>query len=142
MSMQREVIELSVSPEKVFYILVKAREFDEKTAASDENSGSNASDDGDIDILEDRSDDPTYQELIDSIDGLNEDEQLDLIALMWIGRGDYTAEEWEEARQQAADMRYRDLPNFLSQTPLLSDFLEEGLSKAGCSIEEYEIDRL
>lgn len=140
--MQQEVIELTVSPEKVFYILVKAREFDEKTAASDEDSGSNASDDGDVDILEDRPDDPTYQELIDSIDGLNEDEQLDLIALMWIGRGDFSVEEWEEAREQAADIRYRNIPRYLSETPLLSDFLEEGLSKVGYSTEEYEIDRL
>lgn len=140
--MQGDPLDLTVSPEKVFYILVKAREFDEKTEASDDSAGSNAADDGDVDILEDRPDDPTYQELIDSIEGLNEDEQLDLVALMWIGRGDFTAEEWQEARDQAADVRPRNTAHYLSETPLLSDFLEEGLSKAGYSIEEFEIDRL
>jgi hypothetical protein len=62
-TMQREETEtdagLAISGEKAFYIIVKAREFDEKDAPSDPGSGSNPSDDKEVDILEDYRDDPT-----------------------------------------------------------------------------------
>ena len=45
--------ELTISPEKVGFLIEKARQFDVKEAASDPDSGSNASDDDMIDVLED-----------------------------------------------------------------------------------------
>ena len=136
------VVELNIDPENAFYILMKAREFDEKTASTDPDSGSNPSDDADVDILEDVADDPTYEELMAAMDSLNEDELYDLIALAWVGRGDFDISEWNEARKQAAEMSDQHIPRYLSETPLLSDFLEEGLSQAGYDVEDYEINRL
>ena len=81
--------ELTISSEKVFYIIVKAREFDEKVAPTDPDSGSNPTDDRDVDVLEAQGDDPTLQELEAALTMLNIDEQLDLIALTWLGRGDF-----------------------------------------------------
>ena len=51
--------ELSISPEKLAFIIEKAREFDVKEGSSDLDSGSNAADDGMIDVLEDNGRDPT-----------------------------------------------------------------------------------
>lgn len=133
---------LTISPEKAFYIIVKAREFDEKVEQSDPDSGSNPSDDGSVQILEDSPDDPTYQELMAALEGLNQDELFDLVALMWVGRGDFTTKEWTVARQQVRDVRDQNFPQYLSGTPLLGDYLEEALAQLGYDLEEYGINRL
>jgi len=136
------VAELTISPETVCYIIVKAREFDVKVDPTDPESGSNPADDQEVDILEDLADDPTFEEVSNALAGLNEDETLDLVALTWIGRGDYTSEDWDEARDQAREIPLKDRPRYLLGTPLLGDFLEEGLSELGLSCEDYEIERL
>jgi hypothetical protein len=95
--------QLTVSPETAFYIIVKAREFDEQVEPTDPDSGSNPSDDREVDVLEEEADDPVEQELEAALVALNVDEQLDLIVLMWLGRGDFPT--FAEARQEASDMR-------------------------------------
>jgi hypothetical protein len=130
---------LTISAEKAFFIIVKAREFDEKVAPSDPGSGSNPSDDKEVDVLE-AGDDATLQELAAVLTGLNEDEQLDLVGLMWLGRGDFGT--FAEARQQAADMTDKHIPRYLIGTPQLGDYLEEGLATLGISLESFEIGRL
>ncbi len=134
--------DLTISPETVCYIIVKAREFDVKVEPADPDSGSNPSDDKGIDVLEDLADDPTFEEVSSALGALNDDETLDLVALAWIGRGDYTSEDWQEARDQAREIPLKDRPRYLLGTPLLGDFLEEGLSELGYSCEDYEIERL
>jgi hypothetical protein len=97
--------ELAISADKVAFIIEKAREFDVKEGASDPDSGSNAADDDEIDVLEDTSSDPVAAELAGFIRALNEDEQLDLVTLMWLGRGDGDVEEWDDLRARAAEAR-------------------------------------
>ena len=86
---------LAISPEKVCFIVVKARQFDAKDVVTNPEEGSNASDDAMVSVLEDRSDDPVAQELRGFIHALNMDEQIDLVTLTWLGRGDGTIEEWD-----------------------------------------------
>jgi hypothetical protein len=136
------VLDLSISSEQAFYILVKAREFDEKTAPASERPASNPSDDGDVAILEDRADDPTFQELMAAMEALNEDQQLDLIALVWVGRGDFSIRDFAEARRTAEEMGDKHIPHYLAGTPLFSDYLEEALGQAGETFEAFEINRL
>jgi len=93
---------LSISPEKVCFFVVKAREFDVKDVVTNPDSGSNPTDDAMLAVLEDHPDDPTYQELRSFIGALNEDEQIDLVALTWLGRGDGTIDEWDDLRREAA----------------------------------------
>jgi len=133
---------LTIRPETVCYVIVKAREFGVKVEPDDPDSGSNPSDDREIDVLEDFADDATFEELSSALEALNEDESLDLVALAWIGRGDYTAVDWREAREQAGEIPLKDRPRYLIGTPLLGDYLEEGLSELGYSCEDYEIERL
>jgi hypothetical protein len=140
--MPNEELELSIGPEALGYIILKARIFDEKTAAVNSNPGSNASDDGEIEILEDQPDDPTYDELIGALNSLNLDQQLDLVAMVWVGRGDYSADEWDEARREASNVRDQHIPSYLAETPLLSDFLEEAITALGLDLDEYRRDRL
>lgn len=133
---------LSISPEKVCFIVVKAREFDAKDMVTDPDSGSNASDDGMRSVLEDHSDDPVVAELAGFIGALTEDEQVDLVALAWLGRGDGTIEEWDELRAEALRAHNKRTASYLLGMPLLPDHLEEGLSLCGLSCEEFEEGRL
>jgi len=133
---------LAISPETVCYLIVKAREFDVKVAPAEPNPGSNPSDDRDVEILEDYADDPTYQELTSALESLNADQLLDLVVLTWIGRGTYDKDQWDEAREQAGDIPAKDAPRYLIGTPLLGDYLEEGLSELGYSCADYELGRL
>ena len=95
--------ELSVSLEKVCFVIAKAREFETKKAPDIPDEASNPSDDRMIEVLEDRpSEDVVLQELRSIIGGMSEDEQTDLVALAWLGRGDAGAEGWEELRGEAA----------------------------------------
>jgi hypothetical protein len=124
---------LHIASDKITFIILKARQYDVKEAVSDPDSGSNASDDGMTDVLEDNGEDPARRELIRAIRSLNEDEQVELVALAWLGRGTYTLDEWEEAVQTARDEHNNRTAQYLLGLPLLGDYLEEGLAAFGIS---------
>jgi len=133
---------LTISPEKVCFIIIKAKEFDAKDEVTEPDPGSNPSDDKDAAVLEDHEDDPVVEELTSFINCLSEDEQIDLVALTWLGRDDYSASDWSTVREEAARAHNERTANYLLGTPLVGDFLEEGLSMLGYSCEEFEIGRL
>ncbi|HXF54065.1 MAG TPA: DUF3775 domain-containing protein [Hyphomicrobiaceae bacterium] len=140
-----EAAELAISPEKVCFVIIKAREFDVKDAAVEPDPASNASDDRMIAVLEAHADDPVVEELTSFISALTEDEQIDLVALMWLGRDDNTLEDWSALRAEAARAYHADgrrTAAYLIGTPLVGDYLEEGLSMLGHSCEAFEINRL
>ncbi len=134
--------ELAISPEKLCFIIVKAHEFDAKDIVTDPDLGSNAADDAMLSVLEDHKDDPVVFELRGFIGALTEDEQIDLVALAWLGRGDGSLADWEELRAEAARAHNKRTASYLLGMPLLADYLEEGLSEFGRSCEEFEMGRL
>ena len=125
---------LEINPEKVRQVITEARMFDAKEEMSDPDSGSNASDDKMADILEQSSDDATLQELMEFIRSLDEDEQISLVALAWIGRGTYDASELDLAMDEARRAHNRRTAEYLIGLPMLGDYLEEGLN----AVEELE----
>lgn len=133
---------LGISPEKVCFVIVKVREFDAKDAETEPDPGSNAADDGMCAVLEDHADDPVVQELIDFINDMNRDEQSDLVALYWLGRGDGGIADWSTLRHEAGRAHNEHTAAYLLSEPLLSDYLEEGLSLFGRSCEEFEFGHL
>jgi len=123
-----DVIELGISTEKVRFIIVKARQFDAKEGDSDPDEGSNAADDGMADVLEDKpEEDSVRTELTQYINGLNEEEQINLVALAWVGRGTYDIEDWDEAIETAQTEHNKRTAQYLLGLPLLGDYLAEGL---------------
>jgi len=140
-----ELPTLTISPEKVCFVIIKAREFDVKDIVTEPDSGSNPTDDRMISVLEDRSDDPVVEELTSFISSLSEDEQIDLVALAWLGRDDNTIEDWSELRAEAARAhrtRTNHTANYLLGMPLLSDQLEEALSLFRRSCDDVEMNRM
>ena len=137
-STMKKIPDLAISAEKVAAILAKARQFDVKDVVTDPDSGSNASDDAMLSVLEDHSDDPVRTELTAIIRGLNVDEQIDLVALAWLGRGDGELDDWDDIRAEAARAHNKRTAEYLLGMPLLGDQLEEGLAQFGHSAEEFE----
>jgi len=119
---------LDISTDKLAFIIEKAREFDVKEGDSDPASGSNPSDDGNTDILEDKGGDATREELAAAIRSLNEDERAELIALAWLGRGTYDLAEWSEAVATARSEHGRRSAEYLIGLALLGDYLEDGMA--------------
>jgi hypothetical protein len=133
---------LTISSESVCFIIVKAREFDVQDVVTDVDSGSNASDDKMATVLEAHADDLTQTELVAFINALSEEEQTDLVALLWLGRGDGTMDDWNDLRDEAERQHNSRTATYLLGEPLLSDHLEEGLSQFGFTCEDFEIGRL
>jgi hypothetical protein len=135
---QEQPVEINISPNKVVFLIEKAKEFDAKDVVTETDLGSNAVDDNMIEVLEDHPDDETLNEICGFINSLNIDEQIDLVALMWLGREDYTAEDWPRLRAEAAAAHNRHTARYLSGTPLLGDFLEAGLETLNYPVAELE----
>jgi hypothetical protein len=128
---ERAMPELLISPEKVGFLIEKAREFDVKEENSDPDSGSNGADDGMTDVLEDNGNDPVVREITGFINALTEDEQVDLVALMRLGRGDGSIEEWKDLRREALEGHNGRTAGYLLGEPMLGDFLADGLDEFG-----------
>lgn len=133
---------LEISPSKVAHIIIKAREYEAKVAAWDESKGSGDADEEPQSILEDLGTDATRAELSEFIADLNEDEQADLVALTWIGRGTYSADEFDTAVATAKAEHVNATESYLLGTPLLSEYLADGLEKMGVSETAAEEDLL
>ncbi len=73
-------------------------------------------------------------ELRGIIDRLNQDEQAELIALMWIGRGSFEAEDWEAARSTAEAEASTPCADYLIGTPHFPDHLESGAEALGLEL--------
>jgi hypothetical protein len=136
--------ELAISAEKVAFLIEKAREYDVKEAASDPDSGSNPTDDDALDVLEDGSD-PVGRELASFIGALNEDEQIDLVTLVWLGRGDGGIDDWDDLRARAVEARAeyrsarRETVRYLLGEPMLGDLLADGLDAFGVDWTEERL---
>jgi hypothetical protein len=127
---------IELNPENVRFIIQKAREFQ----VEDDTSAVESPDDlADLDALEDHEDgmddSVSEDELVAVIEDLEPDQQMSLVALMWLGRGDYEIEEWQQALDDAREAWTAHTASYLIGTPQLADYLEEGLTLHG-----YDID--
>ena len=134
--------ELSISSEKVCFLIVKAREFDVQDVDTELEDGANPTDDRMIDVLEESGDNPVEQEIRVFIAEMDEEEKADLIGLLRLGRGDGTMEEWQAMRAEGMREHAGNVAASLLGEPLLGDYLEEGLAQFGFTCSEFEIGRL
>lgn len=123
---------LNINPEMVCNLINKCQEFHAKEGVSIpyDNPG-DVDDDWAMQVLADHTSDSTLQEIKHTVNGLESDQQQELVALMWLGRGDYSAEEWDDAVKTARDSWTKRTSEYLAATPLVADYLEEGLSALG-----------
>lgn len=138
---------MELKPEIPCYVLLKARQLlvaeNVLEAAGDEESG--AGEPGEIDeenldfeVHEEHERDPIFTDLKAFIDELPVDDQCQLIALAWLGRGDGGSDEWDELVALADERRSDHTGEYLLNMPLLADHLENALDAFDISCEDFE----
>lgn len=132
--------DFAIDRETLAYIVLKAKAFDGLVASDDPSDASDAADDRFVDALEDESDNPVQRELDVAISQLSEEAKVTLLALAWLGRGDYEASEWSEALTTARERGGGSTARYLAGMPLLGDYLEDGADELGVNlISEHEL---
>ena len=128
---------LHVGLDFICFLMLRAREFQAKEQVVIPETPTSPSDDWALQTLADHADDLSVQEMQSAILDLDPEQQAELIALMWLGRGDYSIEEWETALQEARIYcaEHDNTAQYLLAHPLISDYLEEGLIAQGYSCE-------
>lgn len=136
-----EPVEINIDPAKIGLIIIMSRAFNAKANPVVTGSNPNETDGGEHEILENCASDPTLIELRGAIDALSEDEVIDLIALAWLGRGDFAPTEWSRARSTARDAQCWHSRSYLIGMPALSDYLETALVELGCKHANIAAER-
>ncbi len=127
---------LNVNPDIVCSLITRAREFQAKEQVVIPDVPMNPADDWALQILADHVGDLTYQEVKSTVEDLEPDQQAELVALMWLGRGDYDMVEWENALADATEQLTEHTADYLLAHPLVADYLRDGLDQHGYSCEE------
>ena len=127
-----------LDPSTACAIILEARAFHAKVDVVDPGSGSNPADDGARDVLQDDPDDPVGADLRRLVRELDDDAVAELVALFWIGRGDYAATELDEAMAEARRHDRASTPRYLLAQPMLADFLLEGMLAFGHDCADAE----
>lgn len=128
---------LDINPETVSYIVNLARDFYAKEQITDLDEPEPNVQEGWTGSAQENHIDPVHAELKTAIEDLEPDQQVQLVALMWLGRGSFS--DWESAVKEAGDNWNSKTADYLIGTPLLSDYLEEGLNQLGYVGEDYEV---
>ncbi len=123
--------ELTVDIDFLRMLILKIRGIQAREDTDIPEPGGNPADDEIPETLQDLSDDLAREEVVEEIDGLSETKQAELVALMWVGRGDAEPEEWADARQMALERQEVPTAHYLLDHPLVADYLAEGLDRLG-----------
>jgi hypothetical protein len=140
-TVQREIPAPEINPDKVCFVIFKARELEAEDEGL-EPDASNAIDDGFVSALTDEAYAAVRQEAADFIEALDDDEKAELVALTWLGRGDYSISEWRIAVAEARERREMETSTYLLGLPMLSDYLENGLAEFDLSCRDFAASRL
>lgn len=130
----------TINTDKVCYVVVKARELESEDEGVDADA-SNSTDDKFVSVLTEEAYDSVRDEVAAYIDAMDVDEQSELVALAWVGRGDYGADDWDEAVRLGRERHEGSTSAYLLGIPLLASHLENGLGEFGESCALFAADR-
>jgi hypothetical protein len=122
---------LNVNPETICELINMAREFHAQEGVTIPDADAEAGADWAMQVLADHADDMTLRVFQSVISDLDPDQQQEVVALMWLGRDDFTVEEWSDAVEEARANWTPETARYLITQPLLADYLLEGLSQHG-----------
>ncbi|MDH3576201.1 MAG: DUF3775 domain-containing protein [Gammaproteobacteria bacterium] len=121
--------ELELNRDTVRQIIDMAHEFHARDDVTFEEEPEVADEYWSDQVVADFGGDTYYQELKTGIEDLEPDQQISLVALMWLGRGDFSMSEWGEALSNAEDSWNNHTADYLIGTSLLADYLADGLQQ-------------
>lgn len=132
---------LEVPLRTVCFIILKARQYCQTDFEIGSDGAFNASDGITGSMIEEKVEDAVEEELLSIIADLDEDQQIDLVALAWLGRGDADVSGWRSLRGEARRLHNSATGRYLLSDPLIAHHLEAGLGLLGLSCAETEENR-
>lgn len=126
---------LNVNSETVCRLIALAHVFHAKEAVVIPQEPTSPSDDWALQVLADHGGDEVFQEFKSIIDDLEPDQQQQVVALLWLGRGDAGLDDWAALLEQASDAWNERTAEYLIAHPFLADHLQEGLDLHGYNCE-------
>jgi hypothetical protein len=124
--------ELRINPDKVCQLMEAGRELAGRVAPTTGDKTTNG-DDSPTAFIEQRDDDPTRLEIVEAIAGMNVEEQIELLALLYLGRGDFGIDEWDDALQEARERIEMGDVDFMIGDEAFPDYLGDALDAFGKS---------
>jgi hypothetical protein len=127
---------LNINPEIVCFIITKAREFlaQEDVSLPEEPISPGA--DWALQALSDYVDSLCFEEIEATVKDLEPDQEAELVALMWLGRGDYELDEWSIAVEEAEAELTDHTAQYILAHPMVADHLLEGLIQQGYACDD------
>jgi len=122
-----EAVMFDVNPDTVCFLIDKARVFHGKEEIVLPDVPDSPTEDWGLQALADHVGDSTFQEFKSTFENLEPDQQQSVVALFWVGRGDFDKEEWDQAFEEAQANWTDSTAEYLMAHPLLADYLSEGL---------------
>lgn len=136
----RRPFDLTIDPDVAFRIAELAQTYQAEGLMPVEEDDVVDSDPGDdpipdVDAIVEEAENPREDVLDDELEGLigglNIDAKHDLLALIWVGRGDFEASEWSAARKAAREAEPFNLLDYIEELPAGSDYIESALEALG-----------
>lgn len=128
--------EIELNRETVHLLIDRVREFHTRDDVSFDEEPEIDDDDWSEQVSTSFASDPYYQEIKTTVEDLEPDQQMTLVALMWVGRGDFSIDEWDDALKEAEENWNENTADYLIGTPMLSDYLAEAIDQ----LESQESD--
>lgn len=126
---------LNVNPDTVCFLITKARIFHSREDVVMPDEPDSPADDWALQAMADHAGDSLFQEFKATVDDLEPDQQQEVVALMWVGREEFAADEWDMAVEEARSEWNENTAEYLIAHPQLADYLREGLDALGYSCE-------
>ena len=126
---------LDINPEIVCHVIEQAREFHADEDLGLKGAPEGPDDESALKVLAELRTNERFALAQAAIDDLEPDQQQTLVALMWVGRGDFDAADFDSALQTAQEAWTPRTAEYLLATPLVADYLEEALAQLGYACE-------
>ncbi|MCG5515493.1 MULTISPECIES: DUF3775 domain-containing protein [Ectothiorhodospira] len=127
---------LQISPNLVCWFISHAREFHAQEDVMLPEEPDHQTDAWIDEALEEHADNAVYLDLKNAVEELEPELQANMVALMWLGRGDYSDDEWDLALEEAKSNWTPRTADYLLATPMGADYLAEGLAMLGHTCED------
>lgn len=127
---------LQTNPETICRLVELARSVHVREPAAIPEESNSPADDWGRQTLADQPDNPAADEFRSIVADLEPDQQQEVVALQWLGRDDYSIEEWDDLLEEAKERWSPETADYLLRDPMLADELEEALNMHDYSCQE------
>lgn len=123
--------ELDIKSDYLGMLMIKVRALMARQEIADPDSGVEPGDEDGPAVLREQADDLSREEILEEIEGLEPGQRAELVALMWLGRGDAEKEDWRDTVRLAVEREEMPTAEYLLDNPLVAEYWAEGLDKLG-----------